>query len=176
MPCSHTTWQSHSGHRLLRCHWTCISYMFTETDLTLLVGHQEEHMACNKLSDEVLVWLSVWSKVQTVCIWSSTYHCHPKTPQSLDSFKSRLVLPFWYWLTQVVRKKGYKTDVVVHRIHNKKICHIRQTSTQCTVSQNLVNCCTTVWTSCTINPQQVEVMELEGNGLWQTDKHKTHSK
>ena len=24
-----------------------------------------------KLSDEVLTWLSVWSEVQTVCIWSS---------------------------------------------------------------------------------------------------------
>jgi len=24
-----------------------------------------------KLSDEVLVWLSVWSEVQIVCIWSS---------------------------------------------------------------------------------------------------------
>ena len=39
--------------------------------LTLLVGHQEEHPACKKLSDEVLVWLSVWSKMQTVCLWSS---------------------------------------------------------------------------------------------------------
>jgi len=29
--------------------------------LTLLVGHQEEHPACKKLSDEVLVWLSVWT-------------------------------------------------------------------------------------------------------------------
>ena len=27
---------------------------------------------------------------------------HPKTPSSLDSFKSRLLLPFWYRLTQVV--------------------------------------------------------------------------
>ena len=27
---------------------------------------------------------------------------HPKTPSSLDSFKFRLVLPFWYRLTQVV--------------------------------------------------------------------------
>jgi len=27
---------------------------------------------------------------------------HPKTPSSLASFKSKLVLPFWYWLTQVV--------------------------------------------------------------------------
>jgi len=29
----------------------------------MLVGHQEEHLACKKLSDEVLAWLSVWSKV-----------------------------------------------------------------------------------------------------------------
>ena len=27
--------------------------------LTLLVGRQEEHPACKKVSDEVLVWLSV---------------------------------------------------------------------------------------------------------------------
>jgi len=39
--------------------------------LTLLAGHQEEHSACKKLSDEVLVWLSVWSEVQMICIWSS---------------------------------------------------------------------------------------------------------
>jgi len=30
---------------------------------------------------------------------------HLKTPSSLASFKSRLVLPFWYQLTQVVLKK-----------------------------------------------------------------------
>jgi len=28
--------------------------------LTLLVGHQEEHPACKKLSDEVVASLSVW--------------------------------------------------------------------------------------------------------------------
>ena len=39
--------------------------------LTLLVGWQEEHPACKKLSDEVLVWSCVWSEVQIVCIWSS---------------------------------------------------------------------------------------------------------
>jgi len=39
--------------------------------LTLLVGRQEEHPACKELSDEVLAWLSVWSDVQIVCIWSS---------------------------------------------------------------------------------------------------------
>jgi len=26
--------------------------------LTLLVGHQEEHLACKNLNDEVLIWLS----------------------------------------------------------------------------------------------------------------------
>ena len=30
---------------------------------------------------------------------------HPKTPSSLASFKSRLVFPFWYRLTQVVLEK-----------------------------------------------------------------------
>jgi len=30
----------------------------------LLVGHQEGHLACKKLSGGVLAWLSVWSKVQ----------------------------------------------------------------------------------------------------------------
>ena len=29
--------------------------------LTLLVGWQEEYLACNKLSGGVLAWLSVWS-------------------------------------------------------------------------------------------------------------------
>jgi len=38
--------------------------------LTLLVGRQGGHPACNKLSAGVLVWLSVWSKMQT-CIWPS---------------------------------------------------------------------------------------------------------
>jgi len=51
------------------------------------------------------MWLSVWSKVQTICIWSSWCHSHPKTPLSLASFESRLVLPFWYQLIQVVLEK-----------------------------------------------------------------------
>ena len=39
--------------------------------LTLLVGRQEGHPACKKLSGGVLVWLlSVWSEVQ-ICIWPS---------------------------------------------------------------------------------------------------------
>ena len=55
-----------------------------------------------KLSGGVLVWLSVWSKVQT-CIWSSWRHYHSL---SLASVKSRLVLPFWYQPTRVIWEKG----------------------------------------------------------------------
>jgi len=38
--------------------------------LKMLVGQQEKHPACKKLSGGVLAWLSVRSKVQT-CIWPS---------------------------------------------------------------------------------------------------------
>jgi len=56
------------------------------------------------LSDEVLVWLSVWSEGQIVCICPADATSIPKNP-SLASFKSRLVLPFLYWLTHVVLEK-----------------------------------------------------------------------
>ena len=54
------------------------------------------------LSGVVLAWLSVWSEVQT-CIWPSWCHCHSL---SLSSVKPRLVIPFWYQLTQVIPDKG----------------------------------------------------------------------
>jgi len=38
--------------------------------LTLLVGRQEGHPACKKLSGGVLAWLFVWSDGQ-ICIWPS---------------------------------------------------------------------------------------------------------
>ena len=68
---------------------------------TLLVGRQKEHPACKKLSGGVLVWLSVWSEVQS-CIWPSWCHCHALP---LASVKAGLVLLFWYWLTWVVLEK-----------------------------------------------------------------------
>ena len=46
--------------------------LFAFNALPLLVGHQEAHPACKKLSDEVLVWLSVWRKVQIFCILPHT--------------------------------------------------------------------------------------------------------
>ena len=78
----------------------CCTYAFSA--LTLLVGRQERHPACKKLSGGVLAWLSVWSEVQT-CIRPSWRHCHSL---SVATVKSRLVLPFWYRLTRVVPEKG----------------------------------------------------------------------
>jgi len=48
--------------------------------LTLLVGHQEEHPACKKLSDAVgvLVWLSVWSEVQMFAYGPADATASPK--------------------------------------------------------------------------------------------------
>jgi len=48
------------------------SYCFGNTfgAFALLVGRQEGHPACEKLSGGVLAWLSAWSAVQT-CISSS---------------------------------------------------------------------------------------------------------
>ena len=69
----------------------CILFNTDFGALVLLVGHQEEHPACKKLSGYgVLAWLSVWSKVQT-CIWPSWCHCHSL---SLASVKSRLAFTF----------------------------------------------------------------------------------
>ena len=69
-------------------HFFHISFAFSA--LMLLVGRQEGHPACKKLSCGVLTWLSVWSEVQVL---------------SLNSVKSRLVLPFWYRFTRVVLEK-----------------------------------------------------------------------
>ena len=54
-----------------RAHTTSyLTFIETISALTLLVGRQEGHPACKKLSGGVLAWLSVWSEVQT-CIWPS---------------------------------------------------------------------------------------------------------
>ena len=56
--------------------------------------------------DEMLVWLSVWSMVGADCLHMvQLMPLHPRTPSSLASFKSRMILPFWYRLTQVVPEK-----------------------------------------------------------------------
>jgi len=65
--------------------WPVLKCAFSAS--TLLVGQQEGHPACKKLSGGVLAWLSVWSNVRA-CIWPSWCHCHSL---SLASIKSRLV-------------------------------------------------------------------------------------
>ena len=56
------------------------------------------------LSDEVLVWSCLERGAD--CLHTvQLMPPHPQTPSSLASFKSRLVLPFWYQLTQVVMEK-----------------------------------------------------------------------
>ena len=47
-----------------------LTYLRAFSALTVLVGRQEGHPACEKLSGEVLAWLSVWSEVH-ICIWPS---------------------------------------------------------------------------------------------------------
>ena len=45
----------------------------------------------------------------------------PKIPLFLASFKSRLVLPFWYWHTEVVLEKRSLngcSKVAIFRLHN----------------------------------------------------------
>jgi len=59
--------------------------LFAFSALTLLDGRQEEHQACKKLSDVVLAWLSVCSKVHVTFIWSSWCHCHPIVSASVNS-------------------------------------------------------------------------------------------
>jgi len=86
-----------------------VLYLCALSALTLLVGWQEGHPVCKKLSGGVLAWFSVWREVQT-CIWPSWCHCHSLF---LASVKSRFVLPFWYRLTWVVPEKGCYTGVCV---------------------------------------------------------------
>jgi len=65
--------------------------------LTLLVGWQEGHPACKK------EW---WGAGMVICLEQGAdlhmAHCHSL---SVASVKSRLVLPFWNWLTRVVPDK-----------------------------------------------------------------------
>jgi len=89
----------------IRSNWNFVhihNRTWVTVNKTLLVGRQEGHPACKKVSGGVLAWLSVWGEVQT-CIRPSWCHCHSR---SLASVKSRLVLPFWYRLTRVVPDKG----------------------------------------------------------------------
>jgi len=107
--------------------WLTIAF----SALTLLVGHQEEHPARKKLSDGILAWLSVWSVVQMICIWSSWCHCLP-----INSCFSKMQngLPFWCRLTHVVlEKRPFNVCVCVWLVDNLFVIYVQ---TQCTFCIN----------------------------------------
>ena len=63
------------------------------------------------------------------CIWLSWCYCHSL---SLASVKSRLVLPFWYWLTWLVRvKRAVKWACVCVGVPDRKWKHIFMSTNEC---------------------------------------------
>jgi len=70
---------------------------------TSLSFYRLDALADTKLAlNTELMWLSVWSEVHIVCIWSSWYHCIPKPHHLLRHISPDWFLPCWYRLTQVV--------------------------------------------------------------------------
>jgi len=79
-------------------HWVSVDIIIAQilvtvyafSALTLLVGPQEGHPACKKLSGGMLAWLCVWVKVQ-ICIWPGWCQCH--------SLSLAPVNPDWFYLS-----------------------------------------------------------------------------
>jgi len=77
--------------------------------LTLLVGRQEGHPACKKLSGGVLAWLSVWSMVQDLngarddggvrMQWHQLDHMQAvcTSLQTHNYTHQHLITQFFYW-------------------------------------------------------------------------------
>ena len=79
-------------------------YLVVFSALTLLVGRPEEHPACKNLVMRCWCGYLSGARCRLFAYGPADATAFPN-PSSLDSFKSRLVLPFWYWLTQVVLGK-----------------------------------------------------------------------
>jgi len=75
----------------------------------MLIGWQEAHPTCKKLSDKVLV-CGYLSEAQCKCFAYGPADAIAPPPTPLASVKSRIVLPFWYRLTQVVLEKVVKWE------------------------------------------------------------------
>ena len=72
--------------------------------LTLLVARQEEYPACKNCV--MTCWCGYPSGARCrLFAYGPADAAASKTPSSLSSFKSRLVLAFWYRLTQDVQEK-----------------------------------------------------------------------
>jgi len=70
----------------------------------LLVGWQEGHLACKKLSGGMLAWLSV-VRCRFAYSPADATVTHYLLLQKIQIGFTFLVLPFWYWLTWVVLDK-----------------------------------------------------------------------
>ena len=100
------------------------SKMYAFSALTLLVGRQEGHPACKKTD-----W---WDAGVFICLErSADLHTAQLMPLPLTvscSSKSRLVLPFWYWLTRVVPSAGLMpTEARGNYLHEAP--YLRETKT-----------------------------------------------
>ena len=79
------------------------------------LGVRKSIRPVKKLSDEVLVWFSVWIEVQIVCTWSSWCHCIHKPHHLLPHLNSD-----WFYLSGIGTglprlswKRGRWTGIVV---------------------------------------------------------------
>jgi len=122
---------------------TFVSYFCAFIALTLLVGQQEGHPACNKLSGGVLVWLSVWmrgtdlhtaqlmplpltvscfSKIQTG--FTFLVPAHPGSPghraiKWVGFCESRLILYLQMSASETLAAGCQVTDVIGWVVHGK---------------------------------------------------------
>ena len=100
---------------------TTVRFRLAFSALTLLAGRQEEHPACKNWL--MRCWCGYWRQEEHPACknWVTRCWCGYLSGAKCRSFaygpadaaaspnpiilKSRLVLPFWYWLTQVVLEK-----------------------------------------------------------------------
>jgi len=78
--------------------------MYAFSALTLLVGRQEGHPACKKLSGGVLAWLSVWTLELGADLHMARLMPLPLTVSCFSEIQ--IGSPFWYRPTWVVPDKG----------------------------------------------------------------------
>jgi len=110
----------------------CTVHHFCLQCFDLLFGRQEEYTGCK--NGVVRCWCGVCLERGADCLrMVQLMPLHPQTPYSLASFKSRLVLPFWYRLTQVVLEKrplnGCSSSVVQY-ISKRELTVLNQTALQ----------------------------------------------
>jgi len=98
------TWVVPEKGPLNGCVCVCVCVCARARALTLLVEHQEEHLACKKLR----CWCGYLSGGRCrLFAYGPADSLHPKNPSSLTSFKSRLVLFFFVsGLSRLPWKRG----------------------------------------------------------------------